>query len=344
MAQPTTPGTPSNHTGLLVKVAQYHYRDRLTKSEIGKRMGLSRFKIARLIDEAIELGIVEIRIHDSHTNIDKDLGTQLAAHLKLDTCLVVTAKSGDLKPMAQQLAPSAAAYMKKHTKPGDIVGFAWGRSVLAMVQELSEMPPFTAVQLTGSVGSNLSQSPIEVLHRLSRRGSQDLIAIFTPLFVASKEVRDLLKADPSLNEAFEYYSRLSTAVLSVGSWDPPVSQLIPFLTREETETLDRENTACETAGIFLNHAGEPVAPGLAARRISIAIAELMDTPKVVALAGGTAKAGALLALAKSGIITDLVTDSLTAAVLLENEAVDQTVFKRFDTKGNARLLKTFASR
>lgn len=47
---------------LLVRVAQMYYGLHLTQEQIGRRLGLSRFKVGRLLDRAVRESIVRIEI------------------------------------------------------------------------------------------------------------------------------------------------------------------------------------------------------------------------------------------------------------------------------------------
>ena len=54
----------NNHESLLVHVAQLYYQQNLNQSEISKIVGLSRPTVSRMLEEAREVGIVEIIVHD----------------------------------------------------------------------------------------------------------------------------------------------------------------------------------------------------------------------------------------------------------------------------------------
>ena len=51
---------------LKVVLATEHYLDSVSKVELARRHGLSRFQVARLLDEARDEGIVRIEIVDPH--------------------------------------------------------------------------------------------------------------------------------------------------------------------------------------------------------------------------------------------------------------------------------------
>ena len=54
------PATPD--TRLMLRAAQLYYRLNLTQDEVGKRLGVSRFKVGRLLDRALREDAVRIEI------------------------------------------------------------------------------------------------------------------------------------------------------------------------------------------------------------------------------------------------------------------------------------------
>ena len=72
----------NNHESLLVHVAQLYYQQNLNQSEISKIVGLSRPTVSRMLEEAREVGIVEIIVHDPIRK-NHDLSARLRDQLGL---------------------------------------------------------------------------------------------------------------------------------------------------------------------------------------------------------------------------------------------------------------------
>jgi len=104
-------------------------------------------------------------------------------------------------------------------------------------------------------------------------------------------------------------------VVSVGAWTPPESQVYDRLDDRERGQLLDAGVAAETCALMFDRNGHPV-PMIDDRRIGISLESLRRVPNVIAVAGGEAKAPALLALLKSGVINSLVTDTAAARLLL----------------------------
>ncbi|MDF2830761.1 MAG: transcriptional regulator, DeoR family, partial [Mycobacterium sp.] len=64
-------------------IARRYYLEGRTRIQIAEEFGLSRFKVARMLDEAIESGMVEIKIHNPGS-IDVDLSTALQRRFGLE--------------------------------------------------------------------------------------------------------------------------------------------------------------------------------------------------------------------------------------------------------------------
>jgi DNA-binding transcriptional regulator LsrR (DeoR family) len=311
---------------LLSALARRYYLEDAAKTDLAKEFSMSRFRVARLLQQARETGIVTIEIND-HDERRDTLSRELAEHLALDECVVVKAGEDD-EDNRRRLARAAAGRITEQVRDGDLLGLSWGRTLAAIGEELADLPPCTIIQLTGTVGNDLRQSPVEVIRRIAGRSSVDAVAIFAPLFAASEAAARTFRSDPAIRGALQRYAELSHAVLAVGSWTPRITQLDTLVTERDREELAREGTVAEVVGIFLREDGSPVDAAATRRRISVSVDELLATPQVTAVAGSVEKSAAIAATARSGLITSLVTDDRTAVSLLGLPGVGSRALER----------------
>lgn len=319
---------------LLSELARRFYLDDESKTDLAAEFSMSRFRIARLLQQAREHGVVTIQVNerDSHRT---ELSAELASHLGLRECLVI--KAGDSEEATRRsLARAAAAHLRRQVRDGDLVGLSWGRTLVALGEELADLPPCTLVQLTGTVGNDFTQSPVEVIRRIADRSSVETVSIFCPLFASSQAAARSLRSDTAIRRALDLYDHLDLAVLSLGSWDPPITQLSSFATAADREELTRAEAKAELAGIFLRSDGTLVDASLTRRRISISAQQLVRTRRVLVVAGTVEKVGAIGAAARSGLITSLVTDDKTALALRRLPAVTSHVLERAEDVPPAR--------
>src|ERR1700684_242471 len=81
-------------TVLAATIARRFYLDGASKSEIATELGLSRFKVARMLDRARDTGLVRIELH-YEGGLDLDLSVRLGAKFGLRRCLVTDFPADD---------------------------------------------------------------------------------------------------------------------------------------------------------------------------------------------------------------------------------------------------------
>ncbi len=301
--------------GLMATVARAHYVDGVSKVDIAEQLGISRFKVARLLERAREEGVVTIQINDSGLP-DEALALRLRDALGLKACHVVRSH-GDDDAVRHQVGAIAANLLSGSVTEDEILGIAWGRTLTAMMSQLSSLPRLTVVQLTGFVEGDLESSPIAVIRHAALRSGGDVYPIFAPLYVSDPATAESLREHPDICRAMRLFPSVTTAVLSVGQWGTDASQLKRAVPPGETITDGVGEWYADIAGILLNADGTQTAPDFERLSISITLEQLRAVPRVIAVAGGSEKAGAVLAVARAGLISELVTDHSLALAVLE---------------------------
>lgn len=303
----------------LARVARRYFLDGVSKVKIADELGVSRFKVARMIDEALDSGVVTITIHESG-GVDAALSARLAEHLDLTSCAVVEGRT-QIEQLRSDVGGAAAQLLTDVVREGDVLGVTWGRTLTAMTENLQDLPPITVVQLTGTVGSNLSDSPVEVIRRVSARARGDAHAIFSPLVFDDAATAQTIRRQPNIARAIVLFDDVDVAVLAIGSWDPPISQLRATLSEEDLEQLHAQGVIAEVAGILVTEDAK-LLPDFADRCISISATQLARVPRKIAVAAEEEKAVAVHAVVRTGLITDLVTDVRCAKALLDLPSVE----------------------
>ena len=72
------PETAAASSALLGQVARLFFEHQLTKVEIAARLGISRFRVARLLDRAVAEGVVHIEFRDAPSQDAADFDAALA--------------------------------------------------------------------------------------------------------------------------------------------------------------------------------------------------------------------------------------------------------------------------
>jgi DNA-binding transcriptional regulator LsrR (DeoR family) len=115
--------------------------------------------------------------------------------------------------------------------------------------------------------------------------------------------------------------RIASAIFLLAAWNPPDTQIRDVLPLADLANAISGGCVADVAGILIKEDGPPVDPAFQERCITISYEQLRAVPRVLAVAGGAGKAGAIRAVARAGLITELVTDhALALAVLGELDA------------------------
>jgi DNA-binding transcriptional regulator LsrR (DeoR family) len=300
-------------------VARRYFLDGLSKSEIAAELGISRFKVARVLDDARAAGIVRIEIR-LPPGLDLSLAARLTAAYGLRHATVVeTPIELPEIEMRRQLAAATAGLLTEIVTPSDVLGIGYGRTFTVMAEFIDGLAPCPVVQLTGALlGVNNGENSTELVRQVSSRSGGPAYPMYVPQVLPDGNTAQLLRQQPDVAEAHRRFKTLTKAVVAVGSWDPPLSQLWDALPANVRNTLRDDGVAAELCAILLDERGRQVAPEFTERCISINAAELRRIDEVIAVAGGASKIVSTRAVLRGGWVTSLVTDTQLACALLED--------------------------
>jgi deoxyribonucleoside regulator len=138
---------------LLAQVAMWYYEEGLDQAEIAARINKSRSMVSRLLDQARDSGLVEVKVHYP-LRTDAGLGAQLCAEFGLQSAQVLAEPPDDYTLLLKRLGQLGARCLQQALRPGVVIGLSWGTAVHAVVSAMPvhPVPGATVVQLIGAVG------------------------------------------------------------------------------------------------------------------------------------------------------------------------------------------------
>ena len=301
---------------LTATVARRFYLEGVSKSDIAAELGLSRFKVARMLDWARATGLVRIEL-DTRGQIDLDLSVRLRAEHGLRHCVVIDAPEDDEVLLRTALGRAAAELLAEIVEPGDVLGLAWARSLMAMRTALTRLPACDVVQLTGALSLPSDDSSIELVRDLARKSNGQGFFYYAPMVLPDAATARALRTQPDIARAVERYPDVTKAVIGVGAWQQGLSTVVGALTEQERREIYDLGVRSELSGVQIDGEGKPVTTPLTDRLIGIDADQLKAVPDVIAVAYGTAKVDAVSAGIRGGFITSLVTHTGMASGLLQ---------------------------
>jgi len=302
---------------LTAAIARRYYLDGRSKIEIAEEFGLSRFKVARLIDAARDRGLVHIEIRHQGA-IDVDLSARVQDRCGLQHAIVVHTPDDNPESVRQHLGRAAAELLGEILTPQDVLGLAWARTVSSMARALPPLPGVPVVQLTGALplpdGGN---SSIDMVRDAARAAGGPAYIFYAPFTVPDAITARTLRQQPEVAHALSQLPRVTKAIAGVGLWAEGQSTLYDAADRRDRQALVRLGVCADISGVFLSADGEPVQTRLAERMIGIDAEQMRAIPEVIVIPYGMAKVPAVRAALRSGLVGGLVTHTTLAEALLE---------------------------
>jgi DNA-binding transcriptional regulator LsrR (DeoR family) len=301
---------------LTATVARRYYLEGATKSDIAAELGLSRFKVARLLDRARADGVVRIEIQ-SPGQIDLDSSVRLCAAYDLRHCVVIDGPEDDEELLRRSLGRAGAELLTEIIEPDDVLGLSWARSLMAMRASLTRLARCDVVQLTGALSLPKDESPIELVRDVARSSTGQAFFYYAPMILPDAATARVLRTQPEVARALRRFPDVTKAVVGVGAWRAGQSTVADALSEQERRELYDLGVRSELSGVQLDADGNPLTTSLSERLIGIDAEQLQKVPEVIGLVYGVPKAGAVHAALKGGFLTSVVTHTAMARELLE---------------------------
>ncbi|WP_269854881.1 sugar-binding transcriptional regulator [Streptomyces sp. RPT161] len=303
-------------------MARRFYLEGKSKIQIAEEFGVSRFKVARVLESALERDLVRIEIRVP-AELDAERSDALRARYGLRHAVVVESPDGQASdaPDPENLGAVAAGLLGELVNEGDVLGLAWGRSIITMANALDRLPPCTVVQLTGVYDAGTAErGSVEAVRRAAAVSGGEAHPMYAPMVLPDAATAAALRKQTGIAAAMSYFDKVTVAVVSIGSWEPRVSTVYDALSDAERKHYADLGVAAEMSSHLFDADGRRVGPDLRERCITVDADRLRRVPEVVAIAGGMRKAQAVGAVLRSGLVTSLVTDTAAADHLLNHQA------------------------
>ena len=310
----------------LAIVASLYYQLNLGQAEIADRFGVSTSKISRMLKQARDRGIVEIKIHMPIPR-DVELEQRLIQVFGLrDAVALQTGVEADEERLTRATGRLAASYLQRTIRTlaaGASIGVAWGASVYAALSSLPAMNSLKVdvVQLVGGVGVLAVDGP-DLSRMVAAKLGGRHYDLHAPLVVERAEVRTALFAEPAVRDALARARSVKLAITGIGSLQDGASSFLRagLLSPGDLANLRAAGAVGEMVGRFFTAEGAAAPADLNQRIIGVELHDLHAMPQVAAVARGLAKVDAILGALRGRYVDVLATDDVTARALLEKSA------------------------
>jgi len=310
---------------LMLRAAQLYFYDNLTQQQVAKELGSSRPTISRLLRLAKQEGIVQITVVDPFVTME-EVEDRLVEAFDLKQAIVVAGEGLSVDLLRRRLGFATAEYIQRTIDDGSLVGIGWGRTLQSVVEAL-DTEHQSAIQVFPLIGGLGQISPSLQVNDLARGLAEPFGGTWQPFYVpAFVDDRAALKGLLHLTDVesvIQTWPNLDVALVGIGRFARQIQSSMLFasyVTDDELQELEQCSAVGDICGRFFDIHGEQCL--LMSEIIGISLEQLKALGNVIGVAGGEQKASAILGALRGGYLNVLVTDTVTAAAILEKHEIE----------------------
>lgn len=312
---------PRNPKALL-QVARLYYLENLSQQQVASKLGISRSNVSRMLSDALQQGIVEIRINDP-AGRERTLERQLEETFGLREARVAQRPGSFASSSTQdQVGVLAAQILLQNLKDQTTVALSWGHALQAMVWATTADRDHAVqlVQLVGGLSSISNEiSGQELVRELASRLGASYRYLHAPATLTTKEAREALMQEQSIAQALEAARDADVAFVGIGTPSHGSSAAVLKslnLSRGEDARFWKQKPAGDIAARYFDQHGTELTGPVYDRVLAVTLEDLVHIPTVVGVAEGRAKVPGALGALRGRLIDVLVCDeSLARGVL-----------------------------
>ena len=306
---------------LMVKAAWLHYKVELTQGEIAARLGISRIKVNRLIQQAKSSGIVDVVIKapiPTFNEIEEQLVQRFALN---DAIVVMDATPGE--PMYQALAQGAADWLTNQISPNIDIGISLGRT-------LSYLPdayfPHTDIRcnfidIIGNIQEfNRYFGSYNVTARMAERFGGQALRLNAPTLVSSAKALQIIKDEPYIKDVLDRARNAQIILLSCGPVDKSMLLYMHnFINDSEMEDIKKRGAIGDVLTHFMDKEGNTIETDIETRVVALTLDEIKNIPKRVLIAAGDEKVPVMRVALEKGFFNVVITNLQGARGVLQSD-------------------------
>lgn len=307
---------------VIVEMADLYYKQGKTQAEIARIFETNRFRVAKLLQDALAERIVEIHIKYS-TERNKAAEQALMDRFGLQKAIVVNTQYVSQMENLSQMGKVGAAYVARLLEQETTIGVAWGKTVHSVVDQLPNAVSGSvhAVQLTGDPKlSNPTVDARELVRTIAARMNGAYYYLNCPLYINAPGIRRELRQEPAIADTLRAAEKMDVVLSGIGgnSSLPLRNPVVyPYLTDADRAAADR--CIGSIYGYTLGEDGRVADIGLNHKVMSVPMAAILRANHRIVVANGRHKVDVLCRAAGAGLYNELITDNDTALRMLQAE-------------------------
>lgn len=294
-----------------------YYEKDMTQREIADRFNLSKMGISRMLQKAKELKIIRTVI-SLPFELNEEFQKQIKRNYNLKEVIVVKQPPSKVTDVRALLGRVRAFYMGISSLDDCVVGMGVGKTIGHIVNDLVPMRTknLHIVQLMGGLADVGEQNPFTIVQETCRKLQAQGTYFTSFALVGNERMKDSVHNSSMGYEVRDVWKKCKKALFGVGDIEKGTLLFPKLVSIDELQKIKQLGAIGDILGHCFDKSGNFLDTDFEKRLVSIPIHMLRNIPERIAVAGGEFKAQAVQGLLRSGLITVLVTDEVTARKLL----------------------------
>ena len=311
-----------NKLALYSQVAHMYYEQGMLQPEIAKKLYFSRSKVCRILQKAQDLGVVDIRVKHYVSRVPS-FENRLQQEFGIRHPVVLTSFEGEHNEVDvnEALNNYAALYISDKLKGNCVFGITGSHNVTQAVHMLRNRHD-CSLKVVQTIGASINKDmSAELVDFLAKTFGGKAYLLNTPVYVDDLNVKKQLLRDPSVTETVHLMKHCDIILMSIGTFD--VNGDMPnwwgYMTDQHRFELAAKGAVGSMCAMFFDKDGKWLDCDWNRKCITIPWEDLQKIKERVVIARGRSKINGILGALHGGLMDVWITDTLTAAAVLEAE-------------------------
>ena len=296
----------------------YFVEDR-SQDEVAAILGTTRSNVSRMLKQARDLGIVEIRIVDPAKR-DHELELALRDRFGLvDVRVLEVTPETDVLSGVGRLA---VRWLDETLRDGQVVALSWGQTLQAVVRAVDGLSrrDVEVVQLVGGLSAlDSAVTGQELVRELSERMGARHRYLHAPALFGSAQALTMMLHEQAIADALDAAKTADIAVVGIGAAGIGSSGTLLDalgLSPAQRAAFDASGAVGDVCARYFDLSGREVSSVVTERVLAVTLDDLRTIPTVAGVAAGREKALGILGALRGRIIDVLICDQAAARSVL----------------------------
>lgn len=305
----------------VTEICWHYYVNEMTQAEIARLMNVTRLRVNQAIQRAKAKGFVKIQI-ESPFLPRIELQEELKAALGLRRAVVSPSNAAEYdyhKPVGAALATVLTERLA--TGEWSSFGVSWGLTLDSAIRKLPRQthPDLEVVSILGGTARGSTLNSFGIASGIANVLGAHYSVLTAPIYLSEGIDRELFLSQYALKDHFEKFRSLDAVLLTCSNVSDKSFLVEHGLPHGLTpEGLIKAGAIGDVLGQFLDRNGQSVSEEVDNRTIGMPLSQVLEIPEKIMAAAGPHKVEILKAACKRGLVDTLVTDDVTARLLLES--------------------------